>query len=102
MKQGCVIAPNLFSVCLAALLSQAKIDLAMGVDIIYRSNDALFKLSRLSAKSKVKTVITVDLQYADDCDVFSHLAQYLENKLDAFVEAYELFGITVNATKTTV
>ena len=32
---GCIIAPTLFSIFLADFLSQAKIDLAKGVDIIY-------------------------------------------------------------------
>ena len=99
VKQGCVIAPTLFSIFLAAFLSQAKIDLAKGVDITYHTDGGVVKLSRLGAKSKVKTVTNVNLQYADDCAVVAHSAQDLQNTLDALVDAYKLFGLSVNATK---
>ena len=99
VKQGCVIAPTLFSIFLAAFLSHAKIDLAKGVDITYRTGGGVFKLSRLGAKSKVKIVTIVDLQYADGCVVVAHSAQHLQNTLDALVDAYKLFGLSVNATK---
>ena len=73
VKQGCVIAPTLFSSkFLATFLSQSKIDLAKGMDITYRTDGGVFKLSHLRAKSKVKTVTIVDLQYVDDCVVVAH------------------------------
>ena len=91
-----------YSIFLAAFLSQAKIDLAKGVDVTYCTNGGMFKLSRLGAKSEVKTVTIVDLQYADDCAVVTHSAQDLQNTLDALVDAFKLFGLSVNATKTKV
>ena len=51
VKQGCVIAPTLFSIFLAAFLSQIKINLAKEVDITYHTDGGVFKLSRLGAKS---------------------------------------------------
>ena len=99
VKQGCVIAPTFFSTFLAAFLSQAKIDLAKGVDITYRTDGGVFKLSSLGAKSKVKTVTIVDLQYADGCAVVVHSAQDLQNTFDALVDAYKLFVLSVNAKK---
>ena len=38
VKQGCVIAPTLFSIFLAAFISLAAVDQAKGVDIIYRTD----------------------------------------------------------------
>ena len=101
-KQGCVIAPTLFSIFLAAFISLAAVDQAKGVDIIYRTDGELFNMRRLKAKTKVKATSIVDLQYADDCAIAAHTEADLQNTLDAFSEAYQLLGITVNVTKTKV
>ena len=42
------------------------------------------------------------LQYADDCAIAAHTEADLQNTLDAFSEAYQLLGLTVNVTKTKV
>ena len=52
------------------------------------------------AKSKVKTVTIVDLQYAYDCAVVAHSAHDLQNALDVLVEAYMRCVFSVNATNT--
>ena len=67
VKQGCVIAPTLFSIFQAAFISLAAVDQAKGVGIIYRTDGELFNMRRLTAKTKVKATSIVDLQYADDC-----------------------------------
>ena len=68
VKQGSVIAPTVFSIFQAAFLSQAKIDVAKGVDITYRTDIGLFKLSLPRTKSKLKEI--VELQYADDQSIY--------------------------------
>ena len=102
VKQGCVIAPTLFSIFLAAFISLAAVDQAKGVGIIYRTDGELFNMRRLKAKTKVKATSIVDLQYADDCAIAAHTEADLQNTLDAFSEAYKLLGLTVNVTKTKV
>ena len=102
VKQGCVIAPTLFSIFLAAFISLAAVDQAKGVGIIYRTDGELFNMRRLKAKTKVKATSMVDLQYADDCAIAAHTEADLQNTLDAFSEAYKLLGLTVNVTKTKV
>ena len=99
-----MIAPTLFSIFLAAFISLAAVDQAKGVDIIYRTDGELFNMRRLKAKTKVKatSIVTVDLQYADDCAIAAHTEADLQNTLDAFSEAYQLLGPTVNVTKTKV
>lgn len=79
---------------------QLAIDLAKGVDTTYCTDGGVFKRSRLVTKSKIKTVTTVDFQYADGCIVVVHSAAYLQNTVDALREVYKLFGLSVDATKT--
>ena len=104
VKQGCVIAPTLFSISLAAFISlaPAAVDQAKGVGIMYRTDGELFDIRRLRAKTKVKSTSIVDLQYADDCAIAAHTEADLQNTLDAFSEAYKRLGLTVNVTKTKV
>ena len=102
VKQGCVIAPTLFSIFLAAFISLAAVDQAKGVGIIYRTDGELFNMLRLKAETKVKSTSIVDLQYADDCAIAAHTEADLQNNLDAFSEAHRLLGLTVSVTKTKV
>ena len=62
VKQGCVIAPTLFSIFLAAFISLAAVDQANGVGIIHRTDGELFNMRRLKANTKVKATCIVDLQ----------------------------------------
>ena len=101
VKQGCVVTPTLFSIFLAAFISLAAVDQAKGVGIIYRTDGELFNMRRLKAKTKVEATSIVDLQYADDCAIV-HTGADLQNTLDAFSQAYNLLGLTVNVTKTKV
>ena len=66
------------------------------------SHRELFNMRHLKAKTKVKAISIVDLQYADDCAIAAHTEAELQNTLDAFSEAYKLLGLTVNVTKTKV
>ena len=52
VKQGCVLAPFLFNLFFACMLSQAVTDSKEGVYIRYRLNGSLFDLRRLNAKTK--------------------------------------------------
>ena len=102
VKQGCVIAPTLLSIFIAAFISLVAVDQAKGVGIIYRTDGELFNMRRLKANTKVNATYIVDLQYADDCTIAAHTEADLQNTLDAFSEAYKLLGLTVNVTKTKV
>ena len=62
VKQGCVIAPTMFSIFLAAFISLAAVDQAKDVDIIYRTDGELFNMRRLKATTTVKATSIVHLQ----------------------------------------
>ena len=67
VKQGCVLAPTLFSMMFSAMLAEAFSDNSDGIPIRFRTDGKLFNLRRLYPKSKVKMDCVRDLLFADDC-----------------------------------
>ena len=68
VKQGCVLAPTLFSMMFSAMLMDAFQDSDTGFPIRYRFDGNIFNLRRLQAKTKVQTDVLDELRYADDMD----------------------------------
>ena len=68
VKQGCVLAPTLFSMMFSAMLMDAFQDSDTGFPIRYRFDGNIFNLRRLQAKTKVRTDVLDVLLYADDMD----------------------------------
>jgi len=54
VKQGCVLAPTLFSILFAAMLLDAFHECNRGVYIRFRTDEKLFNLQRLKAKTRVR------------------------------------------------
>ena len=52
VKQGCVLAPTLFSIFLSAMLEEAFIDMGDGIYIQSRQNADLFTVAHFRAKTK--------------------------------------------------
>lgn len=102
VKQGCVIAPTLFSIYVGAILHLVKEKIPKGVEIIYRTDGGLFNLSRLRAKSKVSATTVLELQYADDNVILANSEHDLQHTLDAFSEAYKSIGLEINSNKTQI
>ena len=67
VKQGCVMAPTLFSMMFSAMLMDAFQDSDTGFPIRYRLDGNTFN-PRLQAKTKVQTDVLDELLYADDID----------------------------------
>ena len=101
VKQGCVIAPTLFSIFLSAVLHLVRERMPAGVKIRYRFDD-IFNLSRLKAKTKTSIQTICELQYADDNAIMAHSEEDLQCAMTAFHEAYTSLGLTLNAKKTQV
>ena len=70
VKQGCIMAPTLFSMMFSAMLIDAFQKSDAGFPIRWQSgfDGNIFNLRRLQAKTKVQTDVLDELLYADDMD----------------------------------
>ena len=57
VKQGCVLAPTLFSVVLSAMLDEAFQDMGYGVNIQSRHRADLFNIADFRAKTKTTRIL---------------------------------------------
>ena len=102
VKQGCVIAPTLFTIFIASVLHIIRDDLPPGIEISYRMDGKLFNLARLKSTSKTSARSLLEFQYADDNCVATHREDHLQQILNAFHHAYTKLGLSINIKKTHV
>ncbi|XP_037780222.1 uncharacterized protein LOC119576642 [Penaeus monodon] len=104
VKQGCVLAPTLFSIFFSMMLKQATEDLDddEAVYIRYRLDNSLFNLRRLHAHTKTLEQLIRDLLFADDAALVAHTERALQRLTSCFAEAAQLFGLEVSMKKTEV
>ena len=72
VKQGCVLAPTLFSMVFAALLYDASQDNDDGIPLRHRIDGGVFNLKRLKVNTKVNVATLRELLFADDCALNSN------------------------------
>ncbi|KAL8563736.1 hypothetical protein ACOMHN_063504 [Nucella lapillus] len=102
VKQGCVLAPTLFSMMFSAMLSDAFSDGKPGINITYRSDGKLFNPWRLQAVTKVKETVLRDFLFADDCALNAGDEQEMQAEMDSLSSACNNFGFTISTKKTEV
>ena len=90
VKQGCVLAPTLFSLLFSAMLMDAFRDTSPGIPIRYRCDGKLFNPRRLQAVSKVKDTVIRDLVFADDCALNANNEQEMKLEMDGFSTACDI------------
>ena len=100
VKQGCVLAPTLFSMMFSAMLTDAFQDSDPGIDIRYRTDGRLFNLRRLQAKTKVHYDKLRDFLFADDCALNAGSAEDMQHSMNLFSTACNNFGLTISTKKT--
>lgn len=99
VKQGCVLAPTLFSIYLSAMLSTLPPD-TPGVDLRCRFDGGLFNISRFRSNRYCHGVSIRELQYADDNACPAESEVDMQRSVNIFSAAYSRFGLKVNAAKT--
>ncbi|BHF82266.1 hypothetical protein SprV_0802540300 [Sparganum proliferum] len=67
VKQGCVLAPTLFSLMFSAMLMDAYRDERPGIRIAYRTDGHLLNQGRMHFQSRVSTTTVHELLFADNC-----------------------------------
>ena len=102
VKQGCVLAPTLFSIMFSAMLSDAFKDGDVGIKVNYRMDGKLFNLRRLKARTKVMTEIVKDFLFADDCALNAGSEADMQESIDKLASACKSFGLTISIKKTEV
>jgi hypothetical protein len=102
VKQGCVLAPTLFSLMFSAMLTDAFRDGDIGIGVRFRTDNKLFNLRRLQAKTKVMTDIIRDFLFADDCALNAASEADMQHSVDKFSDACTNFGLTISTKKTEV
>ena len=103
-KQGCILAPTLFSIFFSMMLHVAFKDAKDGVDIKSRFDVRLCHLSRpyFDHKTKVQVSTIRDLLFADDCALAADSEEGLQRLCDSFANASRRFGLTISIKKTEV
>jgi len=99
-KQGCILAPLLFSIFSAMLLYVTFHDCTVGIPLTFRSDRNLFNLHKLQTQSKTTFAIIRELLFADNCALATHTLQEAQTLLDRFVVACHRLGLCVSLKKT--
>ena len=100
VKQGCVMAPTLFTMMFSAMLMDAFQDSDTGFSIRYRFDGNIFNLRRLQAKTKVQTDVLGDLLYADDMDKNSSSEAKMQRAMDKVSQSCCNYDLTISTKKT--
>ena len=100
VKQGCVLAPTLFSIFFAAMLIDAFTDCDLGIYIQFRTDGKLFNLRQLQAKSKVFAAFLREFLFADDCALAARSHEDIHHIVGRFAAACKRFRLTISLSKT--
>ena len=100
VKQGCVLAPMLFGTFFVLLLKRVSDTTTEGIYFRTRSDDRLFNLARLRAKTNVRKELIRDMLFADDAAVATHTEEELLQLMDRFSQACKDFGLTISLDRT--
>nr|VZI06720.1 unnamed protein product [Spirometra erinaceieuropaei] len=102
VKQGCVLAPTLFSLMFSAMLMDAYRDERPGIRIAYRTDGHLLNQRRMHFQSRVSTTTVHEHLFADDCALNTTSEEKMQRSMDLFSAACEHFGLVINTQKTVV
>ena len=102
VKQGCVLAPTLFSFFFSIMLRQAKDDLPDGIYIRFRTHGSLFSLQGLLARTKTIEELITEPLFADDRALLAHTEEALQHTVNRFSFAAKNLGLNISLKKTEV
>ena len=100
VKQGCVLAPTLFSIMFSAMFTAAFKDDDNGIPIRYCFDGKLFNLRRLQAKSKVQTEVLDESLFADDMAKGAPTEEKMQKGVDQVSDSCDSYDLTISIKKT--
>ena len=83
VKQGCTLAPILFSIFFSIMLQEANEDLPDGIYISIQADGSLFNLWRLLACTKPIKELIIELLFADNYVLLAHTEEAFTTSLTA-------------------
>ena len=102
VKQGCVLAPTLFSLYLTVVLNQAFKDHHQGVVLQCRPGADLFNVSQFKSSRSTTGAIVRELMFADDIAFVAHSHADAQDIITRFADSARIFGLKINIKKTEV
>ncbi len=104
VKQGCVLAPTLFTILFSMMVQQTTEDLdnADCIYIRFHLDGSVFNLRRLQAHTKNMELLIRELLCADDAVLFAHTEAAMQLITSCFSKTAQIFGLEVSLKKTEV
>ncbi|BHF69716.1 hypothetical protein SprV_0301276200 [Sparganum proliferum] len=96
LKQGCVLAPTLFSFIFPVILMDAYRDERPGVRIDYRTDRHLLNNRQTQAPTRPSMTTIHDLPFADDCALNTTTDEYMQRSICLFPSSCTHLGLTIN------
>ncbi|BHF60934.1 hypothetical protein SprV_0100390400 [Sparganum proliferum] len=93
VKQGCVLAPTLFSLMHSAMMMDAYRDERPAIPMAYRTDSRLLNHLRMHIQSRVSKTAVHELLFADNCALHTTSEGDMQRSMDLFSTACENFGL---------
>nr|VZI26547.1 unnamed protein product [Spirometra erinaceieuropaei] len=102
VKQGCVLAPTLFSLMFSVMLMDVYRDERPLIPSAYRTDGYITDQRRMHFQSRVPTTHVHELLFAEDCALNTLSEEEMQRSMGLFSAACENFGLVINMQKTVV
>ena len=99
VKQGCVLAPTLFSLFLSKVLDYAFAGCDKGITIQSRLGANLFNANQFKSTTRTKPILVRELMFADDTAFVAHSHEDMQEIVTRVASAEKAFGLQVNIKK---
>ncbi|BHF58979.1 hypothetical protein SprV_0100193400 [Sparganum proliferum] len=102
VKQGCVLAPTLFSLMFSAMLMDVYCDECPGIGINHRTDGYLPNSRRMQTPTRLFTTTIHNLLFADYCALSSTTEEDMQRSMDLFASGCAHFEVTTNTDKAVI